>query len=158
MSTLKVVIASGQAEWVGECRRLLEEDGRIWAVETAGDGPEAVVMAARAQPDIVLLDLDLILEDDPAFLIGLLRTKTPDGRVLALSSGHPDELVLDSLSAGAMGCLEWADRERLLVKAVRKVSEGEAWVSRRLVTGLLERLAALPAETKSDPVKRNAAG
>ena len=143
MSILKVVIASSDAERVIECRRLLEGGGRIWVTETAGDSADAVVSVARSRPDVVLLDLDLASEDGPAFIIGLLLMKNPGSKVLVLSSNHPRELILDALFGGAMGCLEWADSERLLGKAVRKVHDGEAWVSRKLVTLILDRLATL---------------
>ena len=73
MSALKVVIASGEAERMNECRCLLEEEGRFWVIATAGDGADAVVSVARTQPDVVLLDLDLASEDGPAFKPGFSR-------------------------------------------------------------------------------------
>ena len=158
MSVLKVVIASGEAGRRDECRRLLAQEGRVWVVETAGDGAEAVVSVVRVQPEVVLLDLDLTLDDGPGFIIGLILDKNPGSRVLALSSAHPQELILDALAGGAIGCLEWKDRERLLEKAVWKVHEGEAWVPRKLVTHILERLAVLSAQSESSGAARNVAG
>lgn len=90
------------------------------------------------KPDLVLLSDDKRLERT----VSLVRKLGDLGRIHILIVGHRDvELeILKLLEAGAVGYLERHLTPRYLEKAVRCVGAGEAWISRKLVALVLDRL------------------
>lgn len=73
-------------------------------VGEAGSGKEAVQLADRAQPDVILMDLVMPDMDGAATTLAI-RTRWPNIQVLALTSFREDEMVKNALQAGAIGYL-----------------------------------------------------
>ncbi|MDH5190581.1 MAG: hypothetical protein OEW89_04965 [Gammaproteobacteria bacterium] len=67
----------------------------------------------------------------------------PDGKILLLSDRSDNEQILDFLSLGASGFVEYVDIDRFIIKAISKVWEGEAWIPRSMVKLILDRLTWL---------------
>jgi DNA-binding NarL/FixJ family response regulator len=86
---------------------LLANDGGFLVVGEADDGAAAVAMAAAADPDLVLLDLEMPVMDGLTAL-PQLRKVAPRARIVVLSA-YPDPFTLvDALRAGADLCLDKA--------------------------------------------------
>lgn len=128
-------------------RRLLEDEPDISVLGEAGDGDEAVRLARRLKPRVVLMDCAL-----PG-TSGLIATKkiledSPDTVVLMLSMHSEDTLVRQALEAGASGYVLKNAVDLDLAAAVRKVAAGEKVLSpqlSRVETLKGERQAALTA-------------
>jgi DNA-binding NarL/FixJ family response regulator len=128
-------------------RRLLEDEADISVLGEAGDGDEAVRLARRLKPQVVLMDCAL-----PG-TSGLVATKkiledSPDTAVLMLSMHSEDTLVRQALEAGASGYVLKNAIDLDLAAAVRKVAAGEKVLSphlSRVETLKGERQAALTA-------------
>jgi NarL family two-component system response regulator LiaR len=73
-------------------------------VGQAGSGAEGVRLARQLQPDVVLMDL-VMPELDGVAAIRAIKQATPDTQLIALTSYHGEELVLQALQAGAIGYL-----------------------------------------------------
>ena len=105
----------------GLCRILAAEAG-IAVVGSVGDGPEALTLAARLRPDVVILDADL---PDVARLISCLAADAPTASVVILSAAHQDVQAVALVRAGARGYLSKYATGQELITAVRVVGQGE---------------------------------
>ena len=109
-------------------RRILEEQPEWRVVAEAGNGLDAVSLAADLQPDIVILDIGM------PKLNGLeaarqITKKAPEARVLILSM-HADEVhITKAVEAGAAGYLVKDSADRELVNAVTATAEGKSYFS-----------------------------
>jgi DNA-binding NarL/FixJ family response regulator len=140
--TVRVVIADGQALVRAGFRVLLEDSARITVVGEAADGEEAVALAARLRPDVVLLDANLPGLDCVEATRQLLADS---GRAVMLLTGSDrDERIFDALRAGASGLLLKDTDPTELVRAVELLARGEALLSPALTRRLIAELAARP--------------
>jgi two-component system, NarL family, response regulator LiaR len=92
-------------------------------VGEASSGMEAVQLAERVQPDVILMDLIMPDMDGPA-TTRAIRSKWPKIQVVALTSFREDELVKNALQAGAIGYLLKNVGADELADAIRSASVG----------------------------------
>lgn len=142
MAAITVLLASATQTRRAACEQLLRGERGIRVVGKARTGLEAVAAAGRLRPDIVLLDVGLYSAHGAPLLKGL-RLHSPETRVILLTRLDTQVRILEALSYGARGCLETRMLRRFLAKAVRAVAADEAWVPRKLVARILDRLARL---------------
>jgi len=96
------------------------------------------------KPNILLINLDF-LEGKEIAQLYVLRHKSPQTKVIVLVSRAPETRILEALSYGARGYIEEKVLGTFLAKAVRCVDAGEAWVPRKMVAKIIERLARMTA-------------
>lgn len=118
-------------------RLVLEAQDDIVVVGEASDGAEAIRMVDLLDPDVVLMDVRM-----PG-VGGIEATRTlhashPETRVLVLTTYDRDEFAFGALQAGAAGFLLKNTRPDELVAAVRTVNSGDAVVSPRVTSKLIE--------------------
>ena len=99
----------------------------ICVVGEALDGKQALKMAARLRPDIVLMDLDMANGDGLTATRSLQR-ELPSVRVLIVTMHSEEEKLLPLLAAGARGFLSKAAVERELGDAIRVVASGDIYI------------------------------
>src|SRR4029453_2329366 len=109
-------------------------------VGEAGDGAEAVDLARRLLPDVVLMDIRMPRMDGGAATRSIGAARLPV-RVLILTTFDLDEYVVGALRAGASGFLAKDVPAEDLVTAIRTVAAGEAVVAPRILKRLLDRYA-----------------
>ena len=109
-------------------RTLLTAQGEIDVIQEAEDGKEAVELAHKHQPDVVLMDTQLpVVSGIEA--TRLIKKRSRDVRVLLLTLGADDEYILQLLRAGASGCLlKDADAGELML-AIRAAHRGGSYLS-----------------------------
>ena len=109
-------------------RTLLTAQGDVDVVHEAEDGKEAVELAAKHRPDVVLMDTQLpVVSGIEA--TRLIRKRARTSRVLLLTLGADDEYILQLLRAGASGCLlKDADAQELIL-AIRAAHRGGSYLS-----------------------------
>ena len=115
----------------------------------AANGAEAVALAARLRPDVVLMDLRMPVMDGVTAISGILAG-CPGARVLVLSTYDADADIMRAVEAGATGyILKDAPREELF-RAIRSTARGEAYLSPAVAARVLGRMRA-PSEERLSP-------
>ncbi len=102
--TIRVVIVDDQEAFRIGMRALLSTIAGVEVVGEAGDGRQAVAVAARERPDIVLMDVRMPVVDGIA-ATRAIRARHPATRILVLTTFDDDELVRKAIAAGAIGYL-----------------------------------------------------
>ena len=135
---ITVVLADDQVLVRTGFRMILAETDDIEVVGEAGDGDEAVRVAAAAGPDVVLMDVRMPGTDGIA-ATRRIRAAEPAPRVLILTTFDLDEYVYAGLRAGASGFVLKDALAPELISAVRVVASGEAVVAPTVTRRLIER-------------------
>ena len=146
MPPLTVVIADAERTTRAACRRGLLSEKRIGVVREARNAMETIA-AADLKPRILLLSLTA-LGGHGVSLLPIIRGKSPSTRVLLLTGRASEARILDALSHGAQGYLPRKILPDMLVRAVLAVDAGEAWVPRKMVGKIIERLARLTGRAR----------
>jgi len=115
------------------------QDG-IEVVGEAGDGREAVAVAERERPDVVLMDL-VMPRLDGVQAMRELRARVPRTRVIVLTSFLDDDRLLPAIRAGAAGYLLKNVEPSELARAVRAAEAGEALIDPAVAARLVDALA-----------------
>jgi DNA-binding NarL/FixJ family response regulator len=119
-------------------RLLLESEPDFSVVAEAGTCAEALT-AARANPDIILLDLKLGRESGLDVLLQLPEV-SDHARVIVLTDSPEAEPQQRAVRHGAMGVVIKTEAPMVLHEAIRKVRAGEAWLNRAIVASVLRDL------------------
>ena len=121
-------------------------------VGEAGDGPGALDLGARVEPDVVLMDIRMPGMDGLTATARLTAGDRPP-RVLVLTTFHQDAYVFQALRAGASGFLLKDAEPAELVAAIRVVAAGEAMLSPTVTRRLIDAFAAGAVSTarEDDP-------
>ncbi|MFI7707994.1 response regulator [Nonomuraea sp. NPDC049480] len=117
-------------------------------VGEAGDGPEALAVAKRTNPDVVLTDLRMP-KMKGAELIRRLREQMPEVRVLVLTTFDNDVDVLPAIEEGATGYLLKDTPRAELRRAVQAAARGETVLSPSVAGVLTHKLRAPQQQTLS---------
>ncbi len=107
-------------------RGMLAGQPDLEVVGEAADGAEAVALAPRLRPDVVLMDLRMPGMDG-VDAIRKLRTSFPDARILVLTTFDTDTDVVRAIEAGATGYLLKDTPREELVRAIRGRSAPGSW-------------------------------
>jgi DNA-binding NarL/FixJ family response regulator len=132
-------------------RTILGGEPDLHVVGEAGDGVEAVALARRLLPDVVLMDIRMPRLDGVAATRAIVEAGLPV-RVLILTVFDLDEYVFGALRAGASGFLVKDAPTADLVAAIRTVAAGDAAIAPRILRRMLDRFAsALPDPATTAP-------
>ena len=108
-------------------RHVLESEPGFEVVGEAGNGADALALAAALLPDVVVLDISM--PDGSGLELAARLRETGDSRVLILSMHNNAEYVLESVRAGAHGYLLKDTAATELRTAIRAVCQGESYFS-----------------------------
>jgi two-component system, NarL family, response regulator LiaR len=154
---IRVLIADDHAVVREGLRTFLSLQDDIEVVGDAPDGEQAIALAERLAPDVVMMDLVMPRLDGVAAMREL-RRRIPGARVVILTSYLDDERLLPALRAGAAGYLLKNVDPQQLVRAIRAADAGEAIidpaVAARLVDALGEEAAQAPDVAEPDLTPR----
>ena len=135
-------------------RLLLEKSGGFEIVAESGNGQDAVVLALKHSPDLILIDISMPGKNGTE-AIPLIRNRLPDAKIIVLTMHRTEEYVRASLAAGANGYVLKEDTQVELLSAIEKVFAGETYLSSgvcsHVVSGFLTNHQASPA-TADEPV------
>jgi len=126
-ATVRILLVDDHAIVREGLRALLDDVPGMSIVGEATNGDEAVEMAARLQPNLVLMDLKMPGLAAPD-AIRTIRTRNPAVQVLMLTSYAEDQQVQKVISAGALGYVLKDVAKAELVKAMTTVARGEPWL------------------------------
>jgi DNA-binding NarL/FixJ family response regulator len=150
--TIRIVLVDDEQMVRQGLRMILESEDDLEVVGEAGDGPTAVELARRLDPDVVLMDIQM-----PG-MNGLDATRAivafgreDSSRVLVLTTFDLDEYVYEALRAGASGFLLKRTPAADLVAGVRVVAAGDALLSPSVTKRLIGEFARRPAGDRPAP-------
>ena len=99
----------------------------IEVIGQAGDGKDAVDLAKEINPDVILLDLKMPVQDGIS-TIPILKKELPEVKILVLTSFHDKDLVYKAIKSGALGYLLKDATHDQLIFAIQEVARGEAFM------------------------------
>lgn len=147
--TIRVLICDDQALVRGGFRAILSAKPGIEVVGEAENGAEALALADRRRPDVILMDIRMPVLDGVEATRRLVAGGSP-ARILVLTTFDLDEYVHAAIRAGASGFLLKDVTPTELVEAIRIVAGGDALLAPSVTRRLLERFATtLPLGDRS---------
>ncbi|MCI0485420.1 MAG: response regulator transcription factor [Blastocatellia bacterium] len=105
-------------------------------VGEADNGKEAIELAERLQPDVIMLDIDLGSESG-LDLLPELRAAAAGARVLMLTGLRDPEAHRQAVRLGAMGVVLKEKSDQAIISAILSAHSGEVWIDRSLMESLL---------------------
>jgi NarL family two-component system response regulator LiaR len=118
--------------------RVFSNQKDMEVVGEAADGEEAVEMASRLKPDVLVMDI-MMPKVDGLEATRRIKRLVPNVAILILTAYDDDSYVLGLLEAGAAGYLMKSARGQDLVEAVRSIHAGESVLHPRIIEKLLRR-------------------
>lgn len=154
---IRVVVADDQALVRHGFASILDATDGITVVGEADHGAEAVAIAVRERPDVVLMDVRMPHMDGLEAARRITSDPALGGvRILILTTFDLDEYVHEALCAGASGFLLKDTMPEELIHAVRVIAEGEALISPRITRRLIEEFSRLngPRAVDEETIKQ----
>jgi len=134
---VRILVADDHAIFRDGLRKLLEVADDVQIVGEASNGVECVKMLQKLKPDILLLDLRMPEKDG----LGVLEEVNFDSlptRVIVLTAAEDDRDVVRAMRLGARGVVLKQSASDLLLKSIRKVSDGEIWLDNRMTAEVID--------------------
>ncbi len=152
MTTSRVLLADDQALLRHGLQMMVDAQPDLQVVGQAADGAEAVELAARLSPDVVLMDIRMPRMDGVEATRRICGSAGPAGpRVIVLTTFDLDEYVVGALSAGASGFLLKDAPPAEIIAGIRVVTAGDALLAPSVTRRLLDRFATRPEITSMAP-------
>jgi DNA-binding NarL/FixJ family response regulator len=152
-SPLRVLVADDHALVRHGFRSILGGEEDIEVIEEAANGREAVAIATRDQPDVVLMDIRMpALDGIEATRLITSNRRLAGTRVIVLTTFDLDEYVFGALRAGASAFLLKGVEPTALINAVRLVAAGDALLEPRATRRLIEAYVGSAAHLPSGSV------
>ena len=150
--TVRVGVADDQPLIRTGLRAMIDHAGDLELVGEAEDGEQAVDLARRQQPDVVLMDIRMPVLDG----IEATRRITADPalaavRVVVLTTFDADDYVHGAIKAGASGFLLKDAPPEDVLDAIRVVARGDALLAPSVTRRIIEELAARPDVDRPAP-------
>jgi len=137
---IKVLLADDHSIVRAGLRRIVEESGEMHVVAEADDGREAIQLVQKTDPDVAVVDISMPGLDGLE-VIGRLRTLRPKLPILVLTMHEEGQYVVRAIQAGAMGYLTKQSAPEQLVKAIRKIYDGQRYITDEAAESLALRVA-----------------
>ena len=151
---IAILIADDHPIFRGGLRALIETEPGFKLAGEAVDGEQAVALTRQLKPHILLLDLAMPKLGGLDVVKELSPPPPLDTRIIMLTAAIDDSQIADALRLGARGIILKDTATQLLIKAVRCVVNGEFWVGRGNVEGLVQALQMAHTMQPEDPVKK----
>jgi NarL family two-component system response regulator LiaR len=137
---IRVLIVDDHAVVREGLRSFLELQDGLEVVGEAADGRQALAQAELLHPDVILMDL-VMPHLDGIGAMRELRRRSPEIRVVAVTSFLDDERLLPAIQAGAAGYLLKDAEPAEVARAVRAANEGQAVIAPAAAFRLVEAIA-----------------
>jgi DNA-binding NarL/FixJ family response regulator len=151
MSVIRVLIADDQALVRAGFKMILDAEDDLDVVGEAADGLEAVELAKRLKPDVVLMDIRMPQLDGIEATRRVIALGGDAARVLMLTTFDLNEYVYEALRAGASGFLLKDVPPEQLAAGIRVVAQGEALLAPSITKRLIQEFASGAATPVTPP-------
>ncbi len=148
MTPIRLLIVDDHPVVRDGLRGIFSGDPGCEVVGEAGEGAQAVALAERLRPDVILMDLHMPGMDGVNAIRELVQRGSP-ARILVLTTYDQDSYVLPAIEAGATGYLLKDAPRADLLRAVRAVAEGKTVLSPSVAGRLVSQVRRPPREVLS---------
>jgi DNA-binding NarL/FixJ family response regulator len=148
---IRVLLADDQEMVRAGFAMILDAQDDIEVVGEADDGERAIAEAARLAPDVIVMDVQMPNLDGIEATRRVLARSPDAPRVLVVTTFDLDEYVYEALRAGASGFLLKNSPPEELIRAIRVIAAGDALLSPRITTRLIEAFCRQPATPPLPP-------
>lgn len=149
MGDISIMIVDNDADRLEKFKVALDSQTDLRVV-SAVTKRETAIKQLSLEPNIILLNPDVLKQRTLAGFLRSLQNKLPDTRVLLVYGERPgDDVLIEHVKAGVHGYLKTSDTSSLIAKAVRSVATGEIWAERRILEKTIARHMMLPASLRS---------
>jgi DNA-binding NarL/FixJ family response regulator len=152
---IRVLIAEDQALVRRGTSLLISLEPDMEVVGSACDGIEAVAMAEKLRPDVVLMDLHMPKQGGVAATREITQS-LPGTQVLVLTTLNDDETVFDAVRAGALGYLLKDATEQELLDTIRALRRGESRLTPQIARKVMDQFRRLASAAGEPPVSGGA--
>jgi len=149
LEQIRVLIVDDHPHFRDGLRGLLLSASDLEVIGEAGDGREAISLAERLQPDVILMDLGMPGVNGIEATRAILRT-SPHISILVISMQEDDDSVFAALQAGARGYLLKGALKAEILRSIRAVVSGEAIFGPAIARRLMQYFAAPPPSAPPD--------
>lgn len=149
--SIKVILADDHAI-VRDGLKMLLEHSAISVVGEANNGRKALKLAAKLQPDVVVLDITMP-ELNGIETASQMREKSPDTKVVILSMHATEEYIFMALDAGVMGYVLKESAGREVVDAVRAAHAGNYYMSKKIGDTVMKKFLAGGSDRPVSPLQ-----
>ncbi len=153
ISQIRILLVDDQQLFREGLRTLLSVQPGFEVVGEAGNGEEALRLAAMLHPQVVLMDVRMPVLDGVA-ATRRLRAALPECRVIVLTTFDDDEYVFEALRVGAVGYLLKDAPSEKLFEAIRLAARGESFLQPSVAAKVVAEFARLAgqAPARSQPL------
>lgn len=137
---IKVLICDDQIIVTEGLSKILSSNSEIEVTAVAHDGQEALDLIAKAQPDLVLMDLKMPIMNGIT-ATRKIKEKIAEIKVLILTTYDDDEWLFDALRAGADGYLLKDTPPAELLKAIQGTVAGKAYIDPTVTQKVIEQVS-----------------
>jgi len=148
MNSIRILLVDDQALFREGLRTLLSVQPDFDVVGEAANGEEAVQLAHKLRPAVVLMDLRMPVLDGVA-ATRRLREMHPDCQVIVLTTFDDDEYVFEGLRAGAVGYLLKDTPSEKLNEAIRAAARGESFLQPSIAAKVVAEFTRLTNQASS---------
>jgi DNA-binding NarL/FixJ family response regulator len=141
--SIRVLVADDQSMVRAGFRMLLTGEPDIEVVAEASNGLEAVALASRLAPAVILMDIRMP-EIDGLEATRRILAENSTARIMILTTFGLDEYVYEALRAGASGFVLKDDPAEQLIAAVRTVAAGNALLSPAITKQVIRKFTRIP--------------
>jgi NarL family two-component system response regulator LiaR len=153
MNKIKILIADDHPMMREALITALEGESDLRVVGEANNGAEALAMAEKLNPDVILMDM-LMPEMTGVEAIAKLQESHPQIKIMVVSSLEDEEKILAAVQAGALGYFPKTAPRAYLLEGIRKVADGvpylPAGIAAKLFKGLREMKLPLSGRSATD--------
>ncbi|NYE94141.1 DNA-binding NarL/FixJ family response regulator [Psychromicrobium silvestre] len=131
---------------------LIESQPDLRFVGEAGDGAEALRVAAESRPEVILMDLRMPVMNGVIATAKLLADAGPEDppKIIALTTFKQDKAIVDAMRAGASGYLLKSAEPEFLLATIRTVHRGHAVIAPEAAAAFFDRLIGAGNESAPD--------
>ena len=149
---IRILLADDHALMRRGIRDLLMSDPEIEIVGEAGDGREAVRLAEKFKPDVMIMDLAMP-ELNGLDAIRQIRKEAPEIELLVFSMHDSEELIREVFAAGARGYVLKSDVALYLIDAVKSLARHKPFFTPRISEAILNSLVSTGTPGQVEPAR-----